>query len=237
MPTFWSLPEIPRVLPFAVFLILTSFQGKYFAGSEYWIYGLKTIVATGLIWHFKSRLSELKWAISVPAVVTGILIALLWLGLDSRIPSLGQIYDFLNQQITGTLPVPEKPEAPWNPLVFFKDTPSLAWTFLALRVLGRSLIVPVVEEVFYRSFFYRYIVNPDFSSVAHRVWHLRAFILTSLAFGLSHPGQWIPAILCGTAYQALVIRQDRMGDAMVAHGVTNAVISAYAIYTGQWQFT
>jgi hypothetical protein len=54
---------------------------------------------------------------------------------------------------------------------------------------------------------------------------------------LSHPGQWLAAIACAALYQGLVLRYGRLGDAMVAHGVTNGIISVYAISTGQWQFT
>jgi hypothetical protein len=58
-----------------------------------------------------------------------------------------------------------------------------------------------------------------------------------LLFGLSHPGQWLAAIVCAALYQGLVLKLGRIGDAMVAHGVTNGLISAYAISTGHWQFT
>jgi CAAX prenyl protease-like protein len=106
-----------------------------------------------------------------------------------------------------------------------------------VRVLGRSIVVPMIEEVFYRSFFYRYVAGADFLSIPHRRWHPTAFVVTCLAFGLAHPGQWLQGIVCGAAYQWLVIRKDRLGDAMAAHGVTNLLISAYAIATGKWQFT
>jgi membrane protease YdiL (CAAX protease family) len=236
-PSLWSLPEIPRVLPFAVFLVFTSLQGKYFAGSEYWLYAVKTLAAAGLIWHFRPRLAELKWAVSWEAIVVGIGIAALWLGLDGRIPSVGAISDWVTERITGKIAEPAKPEAPWNPLAFFQGNAALGYAFLAVRVLGRSIVVPMVEELFYRSFFYRYLVNPDFVSTPHRTWNPVAFLVTTLAFGLSHPGQWVPALLCGAAYQYLVIRKNRLGDAMTAHGITNAVISAYAIATGKWEFT
>lgn len=231
------MPEVPRALPFAVFLLIGSFAGKYFAGSEYWFYAIKTIVVAGLVWHFKPRLQEMKWAISPEAIGIGIVIAVLWIGLDGRIPSVGDIYDWANQKITGKVPEPAKPEEPWNPLAFFKDNPALAYGFLAIRVLGRSILVPMIEEVFYRSFFYRYIANPDFLSIPLKTWNPVAFLVTCAAFGLAHPGQWVQGIICGAAFQWLVLRKDRLGDAMTAHAVTNAIISAYAIAMNKWQFT
>jgi membrane protease YdiL (CAAX protease family) len=61
--------------------------------------------------------------------------------------------------------------------------------------------------------------------------------VTSLAFGLAHPGQWVQGVICGAAFQWLVIRKKRLGDAMTAHAITNLAVGAWAVGTGQWQFT
>jgi uncharacterized protein len=232
-----DMPEVPRVLPFLVFLIIGSFAGRYFAGSEYWLYAVKTLAGAGLIWFFRRALTELKWAVSWEAVVVGLVIAVLWIGLDGRVPSLGDLYDQANKLITGKEPKPVEPEKPWNPIAFFEGNPALAWGFVAVRVIGRSLVVPMIEEVFYRSFFYRYISKPDFLGVPLNAWNSVAFLVTCAAFGLAHPGQWLAGIICAAAYQWLVLHKNRLGDAMTAHAITNLVISVYAISQGKWQFT
>jgi CAAX prenyl protease-like protein len=179
----------------------------------------------------------MRWAISWEAVVVGLVIAVLWIGLEGRIPSVGAIWDMAAEFIAGKERPEPKEVVPWNPLAFYQDNLALAWFFIAVRVLGRSLVVPAMEEVFYRSFVYRYIGNPQFMDVPIGVWHSVAFVVTAFFFGLAHPGQWLAAILCAMAYQALVIRKKRLGDAMTAHAITNLVISVYAIGTGQWHFT
>lgn len=234
---FWSTPEFPRVLPFVVFLLIGSLAGKLFPGSEYWLYALKTVAVAGIVWALRGRLPEMRWQVSAAAVGVGVLVAVIWIGLDGRIPSLSALYDRISSLWTGRAPEPQPVDPPWNPLAFFKDAPALGWCFLAIRVLGRSLLVPMIEEVFYRSFLYRMIVRPDFLEVPLRAWNPMAFAGTCLLFGLSHPGQWLAAIACAALYQGLVLRYGRLGDAMVAHGVTNGIISVYAITTGQWQFT
>jgi CAAX prenyl protease-like protein len=233
----WKTPEFPRVLPFAVFLLIGSLAGKLFPGSEYWLYALKTLVVAGVVWGLRDRLPEMRWKASLPAIGVGVLVAVVWIGLDGRIPSLSAIYDRVSTLWTGRAPAPQPVDPPWNPLAFFKDAPALGWGFRAIRVVGRSVLVPMVEEVFYRSFLYRMIVRPDFLEVPMRAWHSKAFVGTCLLFSLSHPGQWLAALLCAALYQGLVLRHGRLGDAMVAHGVTNGIISAYAVGTGQWQFT
>jgi CAAX prenyl protease-like protein len=231
------IPEIPRALPFLLFVGLSSLQGKFFTGSEYWLYALKTILAGGMLWAFRGYLQEMRWSFSWAALGTGVGIAVLWIVLEGLVPPLGELWNRATGLITGDVPEPSTPEVPWNPLAFFAENQALGWMFLVFRVLGRSLVVPPLEEVFYRSFFYRSIAAPKFNQVPLGVWHTTAFFVTALVFGLAHPGQWLPAIICGAAYQLLVIRKKRLGDAMLAHATTNLLISAYSIATGQWHFT
>jgi CAAX prenyl protease-like protein len=232
-----AMPEIPRVLPFVLFLVLGSLQGKLFPGSEYWLYAVKTVLVGWMLWALRGLLAEVKWTFSWEGLAVGVVIAALWIGLSGHVPTLGDIWDAGHKLITGKAPEPAKPEAPWNPVAFFGGNAALGWAFVLVRVLGRSLVVPPMEEVFYRSFFYRYIVSPKFNEVAFGQWHSVAFVVTSVIFGLAHPDDWLPGILCGAAYQWLVLRKQRLGDAMLAHATTNLLISIYAIATNQWRFT
>ena len=236
-PSLMSMPEMPRVLPFVIFLAVGALAGKAFAGAEYWMYAAKTLGVGALLWFWRRRLPEMRWAFSVEGVVVGIGIAVLWLGLSGQIPSLGRTWDLIREATGGpAAPTPKAMEA-WNPVAFFQGQPLLGWAFVMIRVLGRSLVVPALEEVFYRSFMYRYIVKPEFESVAHSTFHLAAFGVTSAFFGLSHTDHWVPGLLCGMSYQWLVIRKGRLGDAMLAHAITNLVISGYAIGTNRWEFS
>jgi CAAX prenyl protease-like protein len=234
---FLAMPEVPRVLPFVLFLLVGSLQGKLFPGSEYWFYGLKTLLVGWMLWALRGWISEMKWAFSWEALAVGVVIAALWLGLSGRVATLGDLWDAGHKFVTGKATEPSKPETPWNPVEFFSGNLALGWGFVVLRVLGRSLVVPAMEEVFYRSFFYRYIVSPKFNEVALGQWNSVAFLVTGVMFGLAHPDDWLPGILCGLAYQWLVLRKQRLGDAMLAHATTNLVISVYAIATNQWRFT
>ncbi len=232
-----DMPEVPRGLPFVLFLLVGALAGKVFPGSEYWLYAAKTIGVGGLLWIWRRRIPEMRWAISIEAIVVGFAIAVLWLGLDGKIPSLGELWDLGRKLATGKAADAAKAAEVWNPLAFFRDQPVLGHAFVALRVAGRSLVVPAMEEVFYRSLFYRAIIAPKFVDIPLGTPNARAWILTSVVFGACHPEHWLPGILCGAAYQWLVIRRGRLGDAMLAHAVTNLLISAYAIGTGRWEFS
>jgi len=96
---------------------------------------------------------------------------------------------------------------------------------------GSTLIVPPLEEVFYRSFLYRYIAKPDFLSVPLNQFLPLPFLATAAVFGFSH-NEWLAGILCGAAYQGLVIRKNRLGDAMTAHAITNFLLGLWVVWRG-----
>jgi hypothetical protein len=146
-PSLMSMPEMPRVLPFVIFLAVGALAGKAFAGSEYWMYAAKTLGVGALLWFWRRRLPEMRWAFSVEGVVVGIVIAVLWLGLSGQIPSLGRTWDLIREATGGpAAPTPKAMEA-WNPVAFFQGQPLLGWAFVMIRVLGRSLVVPALEEL------------------------------------------------------------------------------------------
>ena len=125
----------------------------------------------------------------------------------------------------------------WNPEAQFGEGAVLAWLFIVARIVGSSLVVPPLEEVFYRSLFYRYVVRYDFQKVAVGHFDGVAMVLVSTVFGLLHY-EWLAGILCGLAYQWLVIRKGRLGDAMTAHAITNFLLGVYVVWKGgaAWKF-
>ena len=73
------------------------------------------------------------------------------------------------------------------------------------------MIVPPIEEAFYRSLMYRSIAQPDFENCPLTRFSWKAFLITSIVFGLVHPNQWIAGIVCGLAFQWLALRRGDLG--------------------------
>jgi CAAX prenyl protease-like protein len=210
-------PLAARVAPFIIFLALTSCQGQFGAASAYWFYLAKTLIAIWLIWAMRPFVSEMRWTLSWEAVVVGIGVFVMWVGLDPFYPKF------------------MKSGAVWNPHLQFGQNSELAWLMIVTRILGSTLVVPPLEEAFYRSFLYRYLNKPDFLSVPLNRFLPIPFLVTAAVFGLSH-FQWLAGILCGMTYQWLVLRKNRLGDAMTAHAITNFLLGAWVIWRGAWQF-
>ena len=96
-------------------------------------------------------------------------------------------------------------------------------------------MVPPLEETFYRSFLYRYIVKADFMAVSLGTYARTPFLITCVIFGVVH-AEWLAGILCGAAYLGLMIRTQRLGDAMTAHAITNFLLGVWVVWRGAWQF-
>ena len=157
---FSGSPTAARVAPFVIFVLLTAAQGKFGAASAYWFYLAKTLAGLWLVLALRPLVTEMRWAFSWEAVLVGIGVFALWVGISGEWTTQSSLWVKL-----GLAHPPTKFSAAWNPDEQFGAGSALAWLFIAVRILGSTFIVPPLEEVFYRSFLYRYIASQDFFPV------------------------------------------------------------------------
>jgi len=213
-------PLISRVVPFVLFLLLTFGQGQFGPASAFWFYLAKTVVGLWLLVEMWPLVPEMRWAMSWEAVAVGLGVLVLWIGMDYYYPKFG----FSKTAVANANPN----------LVFGPGTP-LALFFLGVHLFGMTVVVPPLEEVFYRSFLYRYIARVNFLEVPLNQFLPLPFFATAVMFGFEH-SQWLAGILCGLAYQWLVLRKNRLGDAITAHAITNLLLGTWVIWRGDWKF-
>src|ERR1019366_4118949 len=166
---FEGSPDYARVAPFVIFVVLTAMQGKLGEDSRYWLYLAKTLVGAWLIWGLRPFGAGMRWKISWEAWVVGVGVFAIWGGLDGLYPRLSEL------------------DAGWNPNKQFGEGSALAWLYVVGRIAGSSIVVPPLEEVFYRSYVYRVLVKTDFRAMPLSQFHLLSFVVTSSIFGLMHP--------------------------------------------------
>jgi exosortase E/protease (VPEID-CTERM system) len=111
------------------------------------------------------------------------------------------------------------------------EAPRAAW--VAARLLGSCLVLPIVEELAFRGFLLPWLVSPDFEAVPPRKWTLPAVLLSSLAFGALHE-RWMLGTFAGLAFAAARLWRGRLGDAILAHALANAGIAAAVLIGGRW---
>jgi CAAX prenyl protease-like protein len=107
--------------------------------------------------------------------------------------------------------------------------------FIGFRVFGAVMVVPVMEELFWRAFLIRWLVNEDFKSVAVGTFTWSSFAVTVALFGGEHY-QWLAGLICGALYNWLYYRRKDVFACVVAHAVSNAALAAWVLARGDWKF-
>ena len=119
-----------------------------------------------------------------------------------------------------------------TPLPQFHSTTQRTF-FYAFHLAGAALVVPLAEELFYRSFALRLLIRSDFQSVPLDRFSWFGFIVVSLAFGFEHH-RWLPGVVAGMAYAGVLYRTKNLFSPIQSHAVTNLLLGIYVLVTGQW---
>lgn len=213
--TMLKSPAMPFVAPFFLFMICLVIEG-WFPDQHYLLYPVKAILTGGVILWFWRGLPSLRPSAPVSSVMVGAVAVGLWIGLD---PWLVR-YD---QPLVGR-----------NPFALYPE--SEAWMLFAFRLMGIALVVPVMEELFWRGFLMRWLIKEDFATVPLGRYQHFSFWVTTACFAAVHGAEWPLAVVVGLLYGGWFLRTKRLGDIMLAHGVTNLLLALYCLVTKDWHF-
>jgi uncharacterized protein len=106
-------------------------------------------------------------------------------------------------------------------------------TLVLLRLFGLVLVVPIMEELFWRSFLMRWIDKRDFGALDPRRTSLLAFALSSALFALEHT-LWFAGLLAGLAYAWIYRRTGNLRAPILSHAITNGTLGLWILATGSW---
>ncbi len=216
---------IAYIAPMALFLGLIALVSglKAIGGSfwlsapEYWIYPAQTVFCAALVWWFRREYDFGKLRQPVFVIAVGIAIFVLWVS---------------PQMFFGFAPRTEG----FNPGVF-ANQPSLYWSTIGLRFLRLAIVVPFVEEIFWRGFLLRYLIDERFYTVPFGKFSSFSFWGVSAAFALSHSmPDWIAAFITGMVYNAVAYRTKSLTSCVLVHAVTNLLLGLWIMRTQQWGF-
>lgn len=217
----------PYVTPMLAYVLLSQAEAYIPEDrQETWYpiaYAIKAaIVALIMVTVGRSAWKDLKKTPAIggwiAAVALGLIVTGVWVGIDGRYPSL----PFLGGSREG-----------YDPAVL---EPWARWSFIAVRMIGLVILVPVFEELFWRSFLMRVVIDPDdFRTVPIGVVTPVAVVVTSLGFMLVHP-EWLPALLTGFAWAGLLALTRSVSACVVSHAVANLALGIYVLATGNYHF-
>lgn len=221
----------PRIAPFAIFMAFIGLEEglRFMAGrglivfspqTLYYIYPVKALTVAVVLFLLISRCPEAdlksiaRSGLTAASFLTGFIVFVLWVNMGWRYGMIGNPNGF-------------------NPHLFPNDVIRISMTIT--RVAGAVLVVPVMEELFWRSFIIRWIVNQDFTRVpiGHFTW--LSFLLSSVLFGLEH-NLFLAGVMAGAAYNLLLYYSRSLPQCIVAHGISNLALGIYVLITGKWFF-
>jgi CAAX prenyl protease-like protein len=208
------------VLPMAVFLLFTFAGGNW---KEFYplSYVLKTLVVACLLVWVWPRIRGVRWTHLGLGVLVGVIGVVQWVGMEKLLMSQGWL--------SWTRMIGDIRGEAFRPTEFFRENPALMWAFIAIRWLGPTLVVPVMEELFWRNWLWRNVIAPnDFRLAQVGEYDRSAFWLIPLGFAMVHP-QWLTAIVWALLIAWLLVKTRSIGACIVAHGVTNFLLGAYVL--------
>jgi exosortase E/protease (VPEID-CTERM system) len=199
-------PAMPYLVPILAVLAAAMLGGLFRGQGPDALYPLRVVAVVAALWAFRQQYAQMDWRPSWAAVGIGVVVFAAWMGLDAVWP---------------------RPA----PAVGSLAAPGLAWA--AVRVFGSVVTVPIAEELAFRGFLSRRLIAADFWDVPAGRFTRSSWLVSSLLFGLLH-GRWLGGTVAGLLYALAYGRRGRIGDAVVAHAVTNALIAVVVLKTGDW---
>jgi len=222
-----SSDPIPYVIPMCAYVALGALEGFipqvdnqprptwYLAA-----YTAKLIAVGWLAWFYRSTWKDLrpfpKARELALAVILGLIVWGLWVGLDGLYPQIPLMSRRVGFDPTSLSPIPRS-------------------VFFAVRMLGLVVLVPLIEELFWRSFLIRWLIDPDFQKVPIGRVTMMSAGATSVFFALVHP-EWLPAVLTGLLWAWLLRQSKSVSACAVSHVTANLALGAYIIAAGAWQY-
>ena len=213
---------IPYVAPFALFILCLGVRSYLPIAPEY-EYPARVLLVSIALAAFSRPVLDLRVSKPLGSVAVGLLVFAVWIAPDLLWPGYRQHWLFQNSLTTAA--------GTGTSEAMRQNVP-----FLAFRVLGSVALVPVIEELFWRGWLMRYLIAPEFGSIALGTYAPLSFWLTAVLFASEHGPYWDVGLLAGVIYNAWLVRTRRLGDCILAHAGTNGALAAYVLCFGKWNY-
>ena len=215
-------PSWPYVAPFAVFLGFLALSPHLPVGPGI-SYPMRVVTVSAVAVLWSRGVISLKASRLGASCVLGVAVFVIWIAPDLLWPGYRAHWLFQNP-ITGSLESTVPSMARADPV------------FLIWRAAGSILLVPIVEELFWRAWLMRYAISQDFRKVPLGAYSAQSFWICALLFATEHGPYWDVGLAAGILYNWWMIRTRSLADCIIAHAVTNACLAAYLLHYGRWEY-
>jgi CAAX prenyl protease-like protein len=176
------------------------------------LYPLRLLAGLALLAWYRKGLSDLNYRCTWRGPLIGVVAFVVWMAAAR----------YLLQPVGMPAALADL-SAPWRD----------GW--IACRAAAAIVTVPIVEELAYRGFLMRRWLSAEFETMPFSAVRWPQLLLTALLFGVAHGSMWLPGVIAGALYGAVLIRTGRIGESIAAHATTNGLIALCVIFGAQWQ--
>ncbi len=215
----WIRDEVAYIAPMATFLLFiwVGQQAKWLYAPAYYARGVVVAILLFIFWKYYTKVRWNHWVLGIAIGVVGIV---QWVGMQAL---LERYFEWFKPD----------PEA-FNPFKAFHSG-AAAWTFIIFRAATAVLVVPVMEELFWRDYLWRQIISPnDFRLPEVGEFEWPAFVAVPIVFATVHGAWWPTAIVWALMIGALLVYTRSLGACIIAHAVTNLLLAIYVLKYQAW---
>lgn len=214
----YAAPMLVFILLLAVGSVIRNPAAALWRSApELWLYPFQTLVCAGLLIYFWRcyEFHPLRRALFTIAIA--LVVFLLWIAPQQLLRFPPRLIGFNPDLLAGS--------------------PTLYWSNLILRFVRLVVVVPLVEEIFWRGFLLRYLIAERFETVAFGTFSWLSFSVVSVAFCFSHSQpDWPAALITGALYNCVAYRTKSLSSCVLAHALTNLTLGLWIVATKQWGF-
>ncbi|MGB8168442.1 MAG: CAAX prenyl protease-related protein [Chthoniobacteraceae bacterium] len=228
-----SSEEKAYFAPLAVFLGITMvgqlvggiFDGLAFwpvAYPQYWVHPAQTLVCGALVLRWWKYYGLRPPAHVVFTAFIGVVALILW------VSPLAYLVESIH---------PKSARVPGFDPAFFGTGGWPYFLNVGCRFLRLVVVVPLVEEIFWRGFLLRWLIDVEFTKVPFGTFQWKSFAIVAVMFMLEHaPADWPAALLTGALFNLVAIRTRSLSSCVLVHAITNLLLGIYILRTGQTGF-
>jgi uncharacterized protein len=206
------------VLPFGIFIALLALQS--IVPIPQWLKFAAPLIAIAIV--SREALAS-KLVNPLASIALGIAVCVLWVGPEILFPGYHQGVLFSNSVLghtTSTATAAQKSDS----------------IFILFRVLVSVITVPILEELFWRGWLMRWLIDRDFERVPLGTYNTQAFWIVAVLFASEHGPFWDVGLLTGIIYNWWMVRTKSIWDCILMHAVTNACLAWYVLHYDQWMY-
>jgi len=216
-----SRATIAYTAPFIAFIAVMALE-RVIPLPPHWLYPIRFSVVLVLILAVSRPHLRFRPTYPLASVVLGLVVFVIWIAPDALFGyrDFWLFQNSLTGKAASSLPSHLKQNVP----------------FIIMRCISSFALVPILEELFWRGWMMRWLIDKEFLKVPLGTYQRAAFWIVAALFASEHGPYWEVGLVAGILYNWWIVRTRNLADCILAHGVTNAVLSAYVLFADQWQY-